>query len=85
MTDFKKEQPQETGVVLTAANETELVNDVIVPETVEEKQEREKIGTLYVGQKWVELHGAFTYNELRDLANRVEKTFNKAFKNGNKK
>ena len=77
-----KGQAQETGVVLKGSNEINLdVNtDVITEESKEEKQEREKTGTIYVGQKWVELHGAFTFNELRSLADRVEKSFNKAFK-----
>ena len=50
-----------------------------ITETVLEK-EPDKVGPVFVGQKWVELNGTFTFDELRDLANRIEKSFNKAFK-----
>ena len=45
--------------------------------------DKERISKVLPGQAWVELHGAFTYHELRLLAQNVEKEYMKA-KNGNK-
>ena len=37
-----------------------------------------RIGDTYVGQGWIELHGSFTFHELRLIAQKVEMSFNKA-------
>ncbi len=42
------------------------------------------IKDIVVGQGWIELEGAFTFDELRSIAQRVEKNYLKA-RNGNKK
>jgi len=44
---------------------------------------KERIGKTFVGQGWIELHGTFTYAELRLIAQNVEKEYRKA-NNGNK-
>lgn len=45
---------------------------------------KERIGKTYAGQGWIELHGTFTYDELKILAQNVEKEYRKA-NNGNSK
>jgi len=44
---------------------------------------KERIGKVYPGQGWIELHGAFTSAELRILAQNIEKEYKKA-NGGNK-
>ena len=44
---------------------------------------KERIGKTFVGQGWVELDGKFTYDELRLIAQEVEKKYRVAT-NGNK-
>ena len=44
---------------------------------------KERISKVLPGQAWVELHGAFTYHELRLLAQNIENEYLKV-KNGNK-
>jgi hypothetical protein len=48
-----------------------------------DKKDKVRIGNMYPGQAWIELHGSFTYQELRLLAQNVEKEYMKA-RNGNK-
>jgi hypothetical protein len=44
---------------------------------------KERIGKTFAGQGWVELHGTFTFDELKILAQNVEKEYRKA-NNGDK-
>ena len=44
---------------------------------------QKRIGETYAGQGWIELHGSFTFDELKLLAQNVEKEYRKA-KSGNK-
>lgn len=44
---------------------------------------KKKIGEVLPGQGWVELHGTFTFHELRAIAQSVEKKV-KIARNGNK-
>jgi len=44
---------------------------------------KERIGKTYAGQGWIDLHGSFTFAELRLIAQNVEKEYLKV-KNGNK-
>lgn len=44
-----------------------------------------RISNYTTGQRWVTLKGDFTSEELFDIANKIEASYNKAFKNGDKK
>lgn len=43
---------------------------------------KKRIGKMFDAQKWVELHGMFTPQELRMLADQIDKNYKKV--NGNK-
>ena len=46
--------------------------------------DKERIGKTFVGQRWIALNGNFTADELRLIAQNVEKAY-KVAQNGNKK
>jgi len=54
------------------ANQTKIVLDNI------------RISNYIIGQRWITLNGDFTSTELFDIANKIETSYKKAFKNGNK-
>ena len=39
-----------------------------------------RISNYTTGQRWVTLHGDFTSTELYEIADQIEKSYNKAFK-----
>lgn len=43
-----------------------------------------RISNYTKGQRWITLKGDFTSTELYDIADKIEKSFNKAFNNGQK-
>lgn len=39
---------------------------------LEERYLKPKVGSIFRGQAWVELHGTFSAEELRELANQID-------------
>jgi len=44
-----------------------------------------RIGNYVTGQRWITLNGNFTSSELYEIADKIESSYNKAFKNVDKK
>jgi len=64
--------------------ENEQINNVENTDLTKHIIDNIRISNYTTGQRWVSLNGNFTSTELYEIADQIEKSYNKAFKNDKK-